>query len=417
MSASTSPSRTNLWRHRDFVKLWSATSVSQLGSMFGALSLTALLTLDASAGQMSVLAACSTVPVVLFSLVTGVSIDRLPRRPLMVAADLGRFVLLATIPVAALLDAMTIGHLYAVAFGVSLGDVVFNLAYRSAVPGLVPRDELVEANARLQMSESVAESGSPALGGAIVQVASGPFAVAIDALTFLVSALIVFTIRRTPVERPVEPRRSLRVEALEGIGTVARQPLLRAFAATAATVYGFGGFFYALYPVWVVQELGFSPVVLGVLIGAGGVGSIAGATFIGPLSRRFGVGPAMVGARFIAGVLALLTPLAGGPRELAFALLLVHQFVGDSMWTVYEVNALSLRQSVTPDRELGRVNATFLMLGEGLLPVGAIAAGLLATLFDVRTALAIGSVGMALGFVWLWASPARSMRTAPALKE
>ena len=169
--------------------------------------------------------------------------------------------------------------------------------------------------------------------------------------------------------------------------------------------------------MWVVQELGFSPLAYGVLVGAGGVGSFAGATLVGPLSRRYGLGPAMVGARLLSGLLALLTPLAGGPVELAFVLLFAHQLLGDGLWVVYEINALSLRQAVTPDRQLGRVNAAFLMLGEGWLPAGTIAAGLIATSFGVHTAIWVGAIGQALAVVWLLASPAPSMRSALAVME
>jgi len=395
--------RASLWRHTEFLKLWGATSVSHIGSMFGALSLTALLTLDASPAQMSLLAVCATLPVLLFSLAAGVWIDRLPRRPLLIVSDLGRFALLATVPTAALLDALTMGQVYGVAFGVSLLEVVFNLSYRSLLPGLVGRDELVEANSKL--------------GGAIVQVASSPFAVLLDALTFLVSGLLLTSIKRAPEQTDREARRPLRQEALEGLMTVVRHPVLRAFALTSATVYAFGGFFVALYPVWVVQELGLSPIALGVLIGAGGVGSIAGAALVGPMSRRYGVGPAMTGARLTSGLLGLLTPLAGGPRELAFALLFAHQLLGDGFWVIYDVNALSLRQAVTPDRQLGRVNAAFLLLGEGWLPVGAIAAGIIATAFGVQAAMFVAATGMAFAVVWLLLSPARSMRTVPRVVE
>lgn len=403
------PQRTSLWRNRDFLKLWGATSVSHFGSMFGALSLTALLTLDASAAEMGLLAALTGAPALLFSLVAGVWTDRLPRIRLLVTADVGRFALLLTVPLAWWLDSLRIEQIYAVAFLASTLEVVFNLSYRSALPRLVGRGELIDANSKLQMSESVAESASPAVGGALVQAVSGPFAVLCDALTFLMSGVLVGSIRRDDAAAAGE-RRPLFEEAIKGLGAVFRQPALRAFAATATTMSLSGGFFAALYGVWVVRELGFSPLAYGLLVGAGGAGSFAGAAIVRPLARRFGLGPSMTVARLVSGLLAFLTPLAGGPQWLAFAMLFSHQLFGDCLWVVYEINATSLRQTVTQDEQLGRVNALFLLLSEGLHPISAVAAGLLAVAIGVQWALLTGAAGMCLAVLWLLASPVPGIR-------
>jgi predicted MFS family arabinose efflux permease len=402
--------KASLWRNRDFTRLWGATSISHVGSMLGALSLTALITLDASAAEMGALAAATGLPVLLLSLVAGVWIDRLSRLRLMVAADLGRFVLLLTVPLAWALDSLRIEQLYAVAFLTSSLEVVFNLSYRSALPSIVGRGDLVDANSKLQMSESVAESGAPALGGALVQAVSGPFAVFCDALTFLASGALVQSVRRADVAT-VSGEGSLLDDALDGLGAVFRQPILRAFAGVAATMSLSGGFFAALYGVWVIQELGFSPLAYGVLVGAGGVGSFLGAAVVGPVAHRFGLGPSMTFARLISGLLALLTPLAGGPDWLAFAMLFCHQFFGDGLWVVYEIDATSLRQAVTPDQQLGRVNSAFLLLGEGLHPLSAIVAGILAVAIGVQWALLLGAIGMCAAVLWLLASPVPSIRT------
>jgi predicted MFS family arabinose efflux permease len=409
----TTPLRTTLWRNIGFLKLWGATSVSHVGSMLGALSLTALLTLDASAAEMGVLAAATGAPVLLFSLVAGVWIDRLPRRRLLVLADIGRFVLLLTVPAAWALDSLRIEQLYVVAFLVSALGVVFDLSYRSALPGLVGRGELIEANSKLQMSESVAESASPALGGALVQAVSGPFAVLCDALSFLISGFLVGTIKGEGAVIPTE-RESLFKEAREGLRAVWRSSILRAFAGTAATMSLSGGFFAALYGVWVIRELEFSPLAYGALVGAGGVGSFLGVALVGPAARRLGLGPAMTLARLLSGFLALLIPLAGGPDCLAFSLLLTHQLFGDGLWVMYEINATSLRQAVTPDAQLGRVNASFLLLGEGLHPMSALVAGILAVVVGVQAALFIGAIGMCAAVLWLLASPVPSIRSTTA---
>ena len=401
----STPAPRSLRRNQNFRRLWAATGVSHFGSMFGALSLTALVTLDAGAAEMGLLAAATGAPSLLFALVAGVWIDRLPRRRLLVLSDLGRFALLLSVPLAWLLDVMTIEQLYAVAFAVGVLEVVFNLAYRSTLPAIVGRGELIEANSRLQMSESVVESASPAVGGALVQAAGGPAAVLVDGLTFLGSGLLVAGIRGPDEAGAADGRGSLLREAGAGLTALWRQPILRAFAATAATMSLSGGFFAALYGIWVVRELGFSPLAYGILVGAGGIGSFLGAALAGRAVEALGPGPAMVLSRLLSGLLALLAPLAGGPDWLAFALLLAHQFAGDGLWVVYDINAMSLRQSVTPDAQLGRVNACFLLLGDGLHPLSAIAAGALALAIGVQTALLLGAIGMTLAVVWLLPSP------------
>jgi MFS family permease len=404
---------TNLWRHADFLKLWSATSVSHFGTMFGALGLTAIIFLEASPSQLGVLAAASGLPVLVFSVVAGVWVDRLPRRRVMILADCGRTALLLTVPAAALLGQLRVELLYLVAFGVGFLGVFFDLSYRAVLPGLVERNDLVDANSKLQMSESVAESVSPAAGGAVVQALGGPAAVFVDAMTFVASGALVAAIRGREPRRAEYTTRSVLAEAREGMGVVGRDRVLRAFAGTAGTGRFFGGFFLALYGIWVVRELEFTPVVLGVLVGAGGVGSFFGAAVVGKLSRRFGLGPLMVWSRFGSGLAAPLTPLAGGPAWLAFGLLLAGQLIGDFLAVVYEVNAMSLRQAITPGRLLGRVNATIHLLSDGMQPLGALVAGFLALAVGVQAALFIASAGMIADVLWLLFSPVPTIREQP----
>jgi MFS family permease len=414
----TSASRQGLWRDPDFLKLWAGQTVSALGTMFGALSLTALVYLHATPAQMGLLAAAGGIPVLLFSLFAGVWVDRVPRQGLMVAADLGRFGLLLTVPAAAAIGELRVEQLYAVAFGVSVLQLGFDLAYRAYLPTLVDRHRLFEANSRLQASEAVTEVGSPAIGGGLVQALGGPAAVLVDAITFLCSAVSVALIRkreRRPPRRPAQ-REGVVAEVREGLAVVWRSRVLRALAGASGTFSFFGGFYAALYPVFVIGTLGFSPVVMGVTVGAGGVGSVFGALVAGPMARRLGFGRTLVASRMVYSAAGLLIPLAGGPKEVAFAMIVASQLLGDPFWTTYDIASLSLRQSLTPEDLLGRVNSSMHVVQAGLLPLGSLLAGLLAETIGVRETLALAVAGGAAGTAWLLASPIPGLRQ-PAADE
>jgi predicted MFS family arabinose efflux permease len=401
-----------LWRHPGFVKLWAGQTVSAFGSMFGALSLTALIYLEASPAQLGLLAAAQGLPVLLFALHAGVWTDRLPLRPLLIAADVGRFAVLLTVPLAALFDVLRIEQLYAVAFVFGLLELTFEIAYRSYLPRLVAPEQVLEGNAKLSASESVAEIGSPAIGGALVQSTSGPSAVFIDALTFLWSAVCLSFIKQSERrgERGHNGRSAVR-DAIDGIRALWNDRVLRALAATSATSRFFGGFWQALYALFLIETLDFSPLMLGLTIGAGGIGSLAGAWLVGPMTRRFGVGATLIIARLVP--IGALIPLAGGPTELAFAMIVVGQLFGDPFWSVFEITSMSVRQSVTPEWLLGRVNSGFYILHAGLLPLGALLAGLLAEQVGARWSLWIAEIGGLVSAGWLIVSPVRNVNDMP----
>jgi MFS family permease len=380
--------------------------------MFGALGLTALVFLDATPGQMGLLAMAQGLPALLFALVAGVLIDRLPRRPVLIVADFGRFAALVTVPAAALLDALVIEQLYLVAFIAGALDLTFNVAYRAYLPALVAREQLLDANARLSATESIAESGSAA-GGFIVQVASGPVAVLVDAFTFLASGLLVRRIRRPEPPGPPQPDASMLREAREGIGEVVHNRILRALTGSRASMSFFGAFFGALYSLFLIRELGFSPFLTGVTITAGGLGSLAGALVVGRVTRRLGIGRTLLLSSL--GVQTWLIALAGGPSELALAMVLAAQILGDPFWAMHEISAVSLRQSVTEERLLGRVSSAMHLVDAGLMPVGAITAGLLAEAIGTRETLAIAAAGLSTASLWVWLSPIPRLQANPVI--
>ncbi len=412
------PDRAGLWRNADFVRLWIGKTVSELGSGLGgtALPLTALLALSATPAQMGALAAIGTAPVLLVGLPAGAWVDRLRRRPILIAADLGRALVLASVPLAAALGALHMAQLYVVAGLVGSLTVFFQVADQSFLPSVVDREDLVEGNSKLGVSGSLAEIGGPSLGGVLVQAIGAPATILCDVASFLASAVCIGGITASdPPLVPTAERQQIRQDIVEGLQLVLRQPMLRALAASSATFTFFGTFIGALYSLFVIRGLGLSPAVLGVLIGAGGIGALAGATLVGPITRRFGIGPMVSVALLIAGPIGLIIPFAGGPAPLAAGLLLVNQILGDVAISAYLIGQVSLRQSLIPTHYLGRANASMQVLTQGSAPIGALIAGALGGAIGIRPTLLIGVLGITASSGWLLASPVYRLREQPGI--
>ncbi len=402
---------TGLWRNPDFMRLWIGQTISEFGSWLGALALLAILVLDATPVQMGVLETLKALPALLIGLFAGVYVDRQRRRPILLGADIGRAILLGLVVILAFSGLLQMFLLYFVAFLVGSLTVLFNLAYQAYVPRLVRRGELVEANSKLGATASLAEIGGPALGGFLVQIISAPLTLLLDAVSYLISAIFVGTIGRPEpaVSRP-KIKRSIWPELTTGLRLVTTHPLLRATAGASAMRNFFGGFFAALYSLYVLRELGLTPVTLGILVGSGGLGAFLGAVITGRFTKRFGWGNSLMISSFIAGLAALLIPLAGGSRWLAIAILMISQLFGDIFLAIYFINELSLRQSITPDHLLGRVNASFEFLVGGLGTIGILIGGLVGEMLGLRPATAVAAIGMSLSVLWLLMSPVRGLR-------
>ena len=402
---------TGLWRQPDFLKLWAGQTISEFGSLLGALSLLAILTLNATPAQMGLLETLRSAPALVMGLFAGVWVDRLRRRPLLILADVGRFLLLALVVLVAFLGVLRMETLYVAAFLVGCLTVLFNIAYHSFVPTLVKRDHLVEANGKLGTTASLAEITAPGVGGILVQLISAPMTLLLDAISFLASALFVARIQapEPPVARLEQP--PVWRDAVAGLRLVLAHPLLRATAASTATWSFFGSFFGALYGLYVLREVGLSPVLLGVLIGSGGIGALVGAMLVNRVTRRLGIGRTLISALLFMGVVSVLVPLAAGfDKGIAAVLLLVSQMVGDVAVAIYLISELSLRQAVTPDEKLGRVNASFAFIVGGIGTLGLLTGGLLGQAVGLRPALAIAIAGTMLASLWLVFSPVRRLR-------
>jgi Na+/melibiose symporter-like transporter len=325
---------------------------------------------------------------------------------LLIGADLGRALVLGTVPLAALAGVLHIEQVYAVALVVSVLTIIFDVAYQSYLPALVGKSELVEGNSKLSASAAVAEFGGFSLAGWLVQALTAPFAILIDAGSFVVSALSVAFIRAREPEIIPEARPDLRREIGDGLQTVWQQPYLRA-SALAILIHGLSdGIFGSLVVLYMSRGLGFSPGVLGVIWAVGGASSFIGAALTPLLTRRLGVGWAMILGMGMFGLSQFFIPLASGATILS-ALLLVAQQLGDGFYIVYDINQVSMRQAVTSERLLGRVSATmqFLLLGTTL--AGSLLGGLLGELLGARLVLALGCCGTLLAAMALAASPLR----------
>lgn len=410
--------RNGLWHEPDFLKLWGGQAVSHLGSSITdvGLPLTALRVLGASPMQMGFLSGAGAAVVLVFGLFAGAWADRLRRRPILICADLGRAAVLGTVPLAAAFGRLSMGHLYLVAAACALLNVLFEVSYQAYVPSLVERENLVECNGKLALAASAADVGGPGLAGILVDWITAPRAILFDAVSFLISAASIGLIRKPEPQPEPRPQPHLGREIVEGLSASWREPILRVLAQRTATASFFMGFFVALYMIFAIRELGLSAALLGTIISVGGATSLAGAFAAPRLVRRFGFGPTFIGAAVVTGITMLVPALARGTVAVCAAILSAGQLF-DMAWPVYHINELSLRQAVTPDHLLGRVNSAMHLLFRGVLPVGALAAGIIAEAIGIRLTMVLGAIGYLLSTLWLIFSPIRRLRELPEISR
>jgi len=405
--------RSGLVWHRDFRLLWAGETISQLGSQVSALvlPLVAVLYLHATTFDVGVLTALESVAFLLVGLPAGAWCDRLRRRPVMIAADLVRVILLASIPVAAALGVLTLDQLFAVALLHGIATVFFDVSYQSYLPSLVGRDNLMEGNAKLGGSQSVAQAVGPTLGGFLVQLFTAPFAVVADAVSFLASAVCVSAIRHREPPPQLQAHRRLFKEIGEGLGFVLRHPILRMIAGTTGTFNFFSSAFAAVEVVFLVRSVHLSAALIGVLMSAGSVGGILGALTASAIARRIGQARTIWVSALVTAPFGLLIPFTGRGDRLAFYVtgLFAISFGG----VVYNVAQVSFRQALCPPRLLGRMNATMRFLVWGTMPLGALLGGALGTWIGLRPTLWVSQIGEVLAVGWVIASPLRNMRDLP----
>jgi hypothetical protein len=328
-------------------------------------------------------------------------VDRVRRRGILIGADLGRGLLLLAVPGAALAGQLRIEELYVVEFLVGSLSLLFEVAYTAFVPSLVATDELQSANARLELSNRITQVGGPAAAGALVQLVSAPIAIAADAVSFLASAFLLSMVRGDEPERiNASPGSNLLADLREGIRFVLASPVQRALVAAAGTYNLFGYMQASVLVLYVTRELGFSPALFGASLGAFGAGGVLGALTAARIAGVFGTGRAIVISIAVAASGDVLVALAGPPLP-AFGLLVAGRFLAGVGLPLFVVNALSLRQAITPPALLGRTAATARWVTWGVLPVGALLGGVLGESLGLRGTLIVSALGSCLAVAWV----------------
>ncbi|MGH3036530.1 MAG: MFS transporter [Gaiellaceae bacterium] len=406
-----------LLREREFRNFWLGQSVSLLGDQitYVALPLAAVLVLDAGPAEMGYLGAAALLPHLLLSLPAGVWLDRVARRKrVMIGADLGRAVLLATIPLAYGLDALTLGQLYGVAFLTGCLAVLFDLSYPTLFVSVAPRDRYVEGNSLIHGSRSFSLVGGPTLAGFLVQAFSAPFALLADAVSFLVSATFLGRVRSAepPVEEADDGGR-LRDRVVTGLRFIGGNEIFRPTLTAVATLNFFNFAFGALFVLYAVRSLGIPAGTLGLVLGAGAVGAICGAVVAGRIGRRIGIGRAFLLGCVLFPAPLVLVPLAGGPRWLVLGMLFTAEFLSGLGVMILDINAGSMMFALTPDRLRARATGAFNFVNWGIRPLGSLAGGALGAALGVRPALWIATIGAIAGALWLLPSPVPALRDLP----
>ena len=402
---------------REFIKYWLGQSVSLLGNQFTqlALPIAAAVTLHATALDMGVLGALRSAPALIIGLPAGVWIDRTRRKPVVVWSQWLSAAALATIPLAALMHVLTLGQLFVVAFVTGVAATIQGISMTAFVPTIAGRERLVEANTRVQLSLTVSNLLGPGLAGAAIQLLTAPIAIAFDAASFVVGALTSAWARVEEATPAPSGRRGL-ADVSEGLGWLWRQQLVRAITLTILLSNGGANITFAVVVLYFVTTVGVTPAQLGIVFAVGGVSSLVGARVAGPLVRRGWLGPVMaVGAAlFVIGQSGWLIA-AYAPRTLVLPILIAFSTLLGTALMVYNVNQQAIRQAVTPDRLLGRVQSGVFVLVSIAQVAGSLIGGAIGQSFGLRTAIAVGvvvSLSAALPSIF---SPIRSLRQVPTL--
>jgi len=405
----------SLLREHNFRKFWLGQSISLFGDQitYIALPLTAVLVLDASAAEMGYLGAAALLPHLFFALPAGVLLERVARRRhVMILADVGRAVLLASLPLAYAFDSLTFTQLYIVAFGTGTLAVLFDISYMTLYVAVVERERYIEANSLLHGSRSFSYIAGPSVGGVLVQVLGAPAALIADAASFVCSALFLGRLEAT--EPPLE-RHTTRVrdEVKEGLAFLFRNSILRPALCGTATLNFFNYAFWALFLLYATNDLGIKAGTLGLVLGAGACGGLLGAVVAGRLGRRIGLGPAFIVGMVLFPLPLLLVPAAEGTRPLVLTMLFVAEFLSGLGVMILDINASAFMTALTPDRLRSRTTGAFNFVNWGIRPLGSLLGGALGSAMGLRPALWLSSVAALAGVLWLLPSPIPGLRDLP----
>jgi MFS family permease len=420
VTASNPPAdRPSLLRHPDFLKLWVGDTISQFGSQisFLAIPLTAAVLLGAAPFEMGLLGTIEMLPFLLISLPAGVWVDRLPRRRMLISGDLVRAVALGTIPTIWFLqrDLLGMPWLYLVAIVGGTATVFFDAAYQAYLPSLVERSQLIEGNTKLEISRSTAQLTGPGFAGVLISLLSAPLTIALDSVSFAISALSVGLIGKVeprPDPKPADQAGGMIAEIREGLGVITGSPILRSIAACTSTSNLGTSIAFAAIFIFLTKDLQLDAARIGVIFAIGNVGGLVGALIAGRVPKVVGTGPAIVGSALFGSALLWLN--AAATPQTAFPILILTGLMTQIGNQVYNINQVSLRQAITPDRLQGRMNASMRFIVWGTIPVGAFTGGILGTVIGVRQGLLVGSIIALTAWLWVFFSPVRKLREPPA---
>lgn len=402
-----------LRENTNFRRYFIGQSISMLGDQVSliALPLTAVLALHASAGQMGALLTVALIPNLIFALHAGVWIDRRGRRRnVMVATDIGRGILIATVPLAYAFGHLTWAHLYVVAFLSGTLTVFFFVAYGAFFQVVVPREDYVAANSLIHGSRAFSFLAGTSLGGILVQLLRGPYALALDAVSYAWSAF--FLGRIDAEEPPGVPHESGGL--LSGVRWIWRNGVIRAELFGVATLNLFNFMFFALFLLYATRDLGVRPATLGIVLGAASIGTLSGSFVTARISRHIGVGPTFIIGCFLFPAPLILVPAAGGPYWFVLTLLFVAEFLSGVGLMLLDIMAGTISAGTVPPALRSRVSGAFMVVNYGVRPLGTTLGGILGTVIGVRPTLWIATVGALLGLAWLLPSPIPHLRDVPA---
>lgn len=406
--------------NRDFVKLWGGETVSLVGSQITefTLPLVAILTLGATAFEVGLLNAARYVPVVVVSLFAGVWLDRVRRRPVLINSNVGRALLIGLVPLAAVTGTLSMELLYFVAITVGALTVVFDVGILSYLPGLVERRHLVDGNSKIQTSFALAGIAGPGLAGLLVGLLDPPIVLTFDAVTYLASAVLLLWISKPEIAPEVpEQRPSVSSSIAEGLRMVFGSRMLRALLSQSATFNLFQNAVLTVFVVYAVREIGLHPAQLGVVVGAGSVGALVGALLSNRIRVAIGFGRTLIVATTVACLSQLLLLIPTGADLVSMVLFAGALAIFGASLTVYNVNTVTLRQSVTPNRLLARMNASYRLVLFGSAPLGAVLGGSLAGIVGLRSALVIAVLGVTTPLIWIFFSPVFRLTEIPTVAD
>ncbi|MFC3787846.1 MFS transporter [Paenibacillus sp. GCM10012307] len=405
--------RRGIWANRDFLKFWTGQSLSMVGSQITlmALPLIAAITLNATPFQMGVLHAVEYAPFLLFGLLAGVWVDRWPKKILLVISDFGRAALLITIPLLAWFDSLNIFYVCLISFLTGILTTFYSIAYQSALPYMLKNNELIDGNAKMEFSRSVAGVSGPGFAGVMVQWMTGAFSIILNSISFLISGFLTSTITVNEPEQRKDRQSRLSVweDMGKGLSLVFTSRYLRSIAACSATFNFFYNMIQAVLILYATRVLEFSPVTIGLVMTLGSIGAVLSAILSNRLVGKFGFGPVITGSAFCQGIGFLFLIGATGSKGVAFGMMFASMFIVSFATTVYNIAQLSFRQSITEPEMLGRMNATMRFVVWGVIPIGALTGGALGTWIGLYMTIIVAIIGGILSFLWVFWSPVRSV--------